>query len=95
MKKEYSIQDKDTYNFDKTGFTIGLAGNVKVVTASERRSRPLTIQPSNHEWVTTIAAINAAGWAVPPFIILKAKNHDHSWYHNLPKDWRIGVSENG
>jgi hypothetical protein len=41
-----------------------------------------------------IAAINAIGWVIPPFIIFKAKNHDQAWYHN-PKDWRIGVSKNG
>jgi hypothetical protein len=46
-----------------------------VVTASERRSRPKTIQPGNREWATVIAGINATGWAIPPFIILKARHH--------------------
>jgi hypothetical protein len=37
VKAKYGILDKDTYNFDKTGFQIGVGGLVKVVTASERR----------------------------------------------------------
>jgi hypothetical protein len=40
-----------------------------VVTGLERRGRLKAIQPGNREWVTLIAAINAAGWSVPPFLI--------------------------
>ena len=47
VKAKHGILDEDTYNFDETGFTMGVAGSVKVVTASERRNRPLgsTWQP--------------------------------------------------
>jgi hypothetical protein len=45
--------------------------------------------------VTLIAGINAIGWSILPFLILKAKHHDLAWYHNNLKDWRIGVSDNG
>ncbi|RYN85670.1 hypothetical protein AA0119_g13236 [Alternaria tenuissima] len=94
-RRKYGILDEDTYNFDETGFTMGVAGSVKVVTASERRNRPIGVQTGNREWVTLIAGVNAKGWAVSPFFIFKAKNHDSSWYHDIPKDWRIGVSDNG
>jgi hypothetical protein len=94
VKAKYGILDQDTYNFDETGFQMGVGGSVRVVTASERRLRPLQVQPGDREWVTLIAAINAMGWVLPPFFIFKAKNHDQAWYHN-PKDWRIGVSKNG
>jgi hypothetical protein len=73
---------------------MGIGGSVKVVTASERRLRPLQVQPGDREWATLIAAINAMGWVILPFVIFKAKNYDQAWYHN-PKDWRIGVSDNG
>jgi hypothetical protein len=95
VKAKYGILDKDTYNFDKTGFQIGVGGSVKVVTASERRLKPLSVQPGDREWITLIACINAMGWSIPPFFILKAKHHDQAWYHNNPLDWRIGVSKNG
>jgi hypothetical protein len=94
VKAKYGILDKDSYNFDETGFQMGIGGSIRVVIASERRLRPLQVQPGDREWATLISAINAMGWVIPPFIIFKAKNHDQAWYHN-PKDWRIGVSKNG
>jgi hypothetical protein len=78
VKAKYGILDKDTYNFDETGFQMGVGGSVKVVTVSERRLRPLQVQPGDCEWATLIAAINAMGWVIPPFIIFKAKNHDQA-----------------
>jgi hypothetical protein len=95
VKAKYGILDKDTYNFDKTGFQIGVGGSVKVVTASERRIKPLGVQPGNCEWVTLIAGINAMGWSIPPFFILKGKHHNQAWYHQKDKDWRIAVNKNG
>ena len=74
---------------------MGIGGSVKVVTASERRLKPLGVQPGDREWVTLIAAIKAKGWVVPPFCIFKAKHQDQAWYHNNPKDWRIGASDDG
>ena len=57
------------WNFDETGFMMGMISSGVVVTGSERRGRPKSVQPGNREWVTVIQAINAEGWAVPPFII--------------------------
>ena len=95
VKAKYGILDNDTYNFDETGFTMGIGNRVQVVTASERRSEPIGVQQGDREWVTLIAAINAMGWAVAPYLIFKAKNHDVSWYPDLKPQWRIGVSGNG
>ena len=75
MKAKYSIQDEDTYNFDETGFIMGVISTRAVVTAAERRGRPKTVQQGNREWVTAIQGINAMGWAIPPFIIFASKHH--------------------
>jgi RecB family endonuclease NucS len=32
VQEEHGIQDKDIYNFDKTGFAMGLIATTKVVT---------------------------------------------------------------
>jgi hypothetical protein len=45
--------------------------------------------------VTAIIAVSAAGWALSPQIILAAENHQSQWYTNIPKDYRICLSENG
>jgi len=95
VKAKYGILDEDTYNFDETGFTMGIGNRVKVVTASEKRTQPIGIQQGDREWVTFIAAVNAMGWAISPYLVFKAENHDASWYPDLKPGWRIGVSENG
>ena len=74
-KAKYGICDEDVYNFDEAGFMMGKITTQLVVTGSERRGRPKSIQPGNREWVTAIAAINAAGWSVPPFLIFAGQYH--------------------
>ena len=68
-KAKYSILDKDTYNFDKSSFMLGVILTGAVVTGSERRGRPKTVQQGDQEWTSIIEGINAMGWAIPPFII--------------------------
>jgi hypothetical protein len=46
---KYGILQDDTYNFDETGFQIGVISTSKVVTRLERRGRPKTKQPGNRE----------------------------------------------
>jgi hypothetical protein len=95
-KAKYGILDEDVYNFDEAGFMMGKITTQLVVTGSERRGRPKAIQPGNREWVTVIQGINAAGWAIPPFIIFAGKHHLSAWYEeDIPRDWAIAVSDNG
>ncbi|RKK26928.1 hypothetical protein BFJ67_g16389 [Fusarium oxysporum f. sp. cepae] len=94
---KYGITLADIYNFDETGFMMGVIANGMVVAGSERRARPNSVQPGNREWVTVIQAINAEGWAIPPFIIGAGQYHLSNWYreNNLPDDWAIATSPNG
>lgn len=68
-KAKYGIYN-DVYNFDEASFMIGKITTQLVVTGAERRGRLKALQPSNREWATLIAGINAAGWSIPPFIII-------------------------
>lgn len=94
---KFGIRVEDIYNFDETGFLMGILGTTTVVTSSDRTTKPKLVQPGNREWVTVIQGINSQGWAVPPFIVFKGKWHLASWYEKeyFPDDWRIAVSENG
>jgi hypothetical protein len=94
---KYGILEQDIYNFDEAGFAMGVIATAKVVTSSEAKNRPKTIQPGNREWVSIIQGVNSYGWALPPFIIFKAQNHLSAWYEDsgLPDDWVITLSENG
>ncbi|KAK6208664.1 putative transposase [Colletotrichum tabaci] len=94
---KYGIHDDDIYNFDETGFLMGMLSHAKVVTTSDRRGRPRTKQPGNREWVSVIQGVCADGWALPPYVIVKGKYHLLSWYTNgqFPPQWRVHPSENG
>jgi hypothetical protein len=95
-KAKYGICDEDVYNFDEAGFMMGKIMTQLVVTGSERRGRPKAVQPGNREWATVIQEINAAGWAIPPFIIFAGKHHLSAWYEeDISRDWAIAVSDNG
>ena len=94
-RQAYGILDEDIYNFDETGFMMGVAATSKIVTSSNTIGRAMTVQPGNRDWVTTIEGINMSGWSIPPFVILAGKVHQASWYHDLPPDWVLAVSDNG
>jgi hypothetical protein len=74
-KAKYGILNEDVHNFDEAGFMIGKITTQLVVTGSERIGRPKAIQPGNREWVTVIQGINAASWAIPPFLIFAGQYH--------------------
>jgi hypothetical protein len=94
---KYGISNADIYNFDETGFMMGVISTAMVVTSSDGRAKAKKVQPGNREWVTVIQGVSSQGWAVPPFIIVAGKNHLTSWYENsrFPSDWVIAVTENG
>ena len=60
---KYRIQNDDIYNFDETGFQMGVISTAKVITASNRAC-PISIQPDNREWIIVIESINASGWSL-------------------------------
>lgn len=75
---------------------MGVIATARVLTRSDRRGRPVLMQPGNREWVTVIESINCQGWALPAKVIFAGKLHQASWYESVvPDDWHIGVSEKG
>jgi RecB family endonuclease NucS len=53
-KAKYGILDEDTYNFDESGFVMGMILTGAVVTGPERRGRPKSVQQDNREWTAVI-----------------------------------------
>jgi hypothetical protein len=49
VKAKYSILDEDSYNFDESGFIIGVISTRAVVTGSNRREQPKIVQQGNRE----------------------------------------------
>jgi hypothetical protein len=58
---KYGITDNNLYNFNKTGFIMGVITALMVVTRSNRHRKAKSIQPGNREWATAIKCINAKG----------------------------------
>jgi hypothetical protein len=92
---ENGIQSEDIYNFDETGFAMGLISAQKVVTRADYYGRRHLLQPGNREWVTAIETICADGYSLPPCITFKGKVAIAGWFDDLPRDWRLEVSNNG
>ena len=95
----YHIDVNDVYNFDETGFAMGIictSSSSKVAVLSDTVGRVTVIQPGDRIWSTVIETVNALGWALPPFIILQGKSHLKYWYDGLKtKQWKVTVSPNG
>ena len=72
---KYRIQIENLYNFDETGFMMGIIISFLIITRSDRHEKAKSIQPNNREWGTVIEYINASGWCIPPFIIIKSTYH--------------------
>jgi hypothetical protein len=76
---------------------MGIIASGMVVTGADKHGRPKLVQPGSREWVTVIQAISAAGWAIPPFIIITGQHHLRSWYEgsSLSTHWAIATTQNG
>ena len=46
---KYGVENSDIYNFDETGFMMGMISTTMVVTSSERLGKPRLAQPGNRE----------------------------------------------
>jgi hypothetical protein len=97
MRAKYGIQDCDLYNFDETGFAMGMIRPGTVVTRSDRVGKPKAIQPGNREWATAICSIAADGHVVPPFLCVAGRFHLAAWYSggHIPANWVVKTTQNG
>ncbi|KAJ6084345.1 hypothetical protein N7486_011145 [Penicillium sp. IBT 16267x] len=96
--QEHGIHEDDIWNFDETGFAMGLCSTSKVITAVERSERPRRVIQGNREWVTIVECVSSKGIYIPPLIILKAKEHQAAWYQEsalFNKGYAIARSQNG
>ena len=95
--ERHGIQEEDIYNFDETGFSIGIASTTRVITQAQKVARPKLVQPGNREWVTVVETICSAGRVLPVMVIFKGKTHRTNWFQNtnLPPEWLIATSLNG
>ena len=97
MRAKYGILDCDLYNFDETGFMMGMICPSMVVTRSDRRGKGKAVQPGNREWATAITCVSGDGFDVPPFLLVQGQYHLSNWYSEtgLPPTWAIKPTSSG
>ncbi len=93
--EQHAIQQDDIYNFDESGFNIGV-GKERWVITLRPNYRNVMPNSANRERVTLIETISASGSYLPPMIIAIGKTWLESWFSNdLPDATLFGLSENG
>lgn len=52
---------------------MGIIASGMAMTTYDKHSRASVAQPGNRECATVIQGVNARGWTIPPFAILKGQ----------------------
>jgi hypothetical protein len=88
---KYGIPTEDIYNFDETGFRIGIGRDQYIITREPKKKIYIPLN-TNREYITVVEGINASGWAISPFVIIAAKNIVRGWFDATGYDQQIGIS---
>ena len=92
--ERYGIQPTDIYNFDETGFQIGVGRDQYIITR-EPKKKIVSGSVTNCESVTVVEAVTATGYTTPPLIILDAKTVLFRWFEHLQHDEAVATTESG
>jgi hypothetical protein len=92
--QEKGIAVEDIWNFDETGFRIGIGKDQWIITR-EKMKKLFTPSNTNTEYVTLVEAISAGGETIPPLIIMTGKVIMEGWFDYTEKGSFIGISESG
>ena len=83
------------YNMDESGFAIGASQSSRAL-VNIREDNSWKQIGSRQEWITGIECVSAAGVAVPPLLIFKAKHTNTAWIPTqTPPKWRFSTSNSG
>ena len=93
IENEYS-PDR-IFNVDESGFAVGASQSSRVL-VNIRENTSWKVINGRQEWITAIECVNAAGAAIPPLLIFKAKYTNTAWIPaNTPPNWRFSTSTSG
>jgi hypothetical protein len=94
LRERYGVFNEDIWNFDETGFQIGVGKSQWIVTSSRAKWHYL-VSDNNHQYVTVVEAVSAAGIAIELMLILLGKLHLERFYRDLGDDILVGLSDTG
>jgi hypothetical protein len=92
---QYQYTPDRIYNMDESGFAVGDSQSSRALVNIREQSSWKVIN-GRQEWITAIECVSAAGVAIPPLIIFKAKHTNTAWIpQDTPPDWRFSTSNSG
>jgi hypothetical protein len=94
LREEFAVANEDIWNFDETGFQIGVGRTQWIITASTSK-RSYLATDGTRTLVTSVEAVSAGGAVIVEMLILPGKTHMERWYENLGDDVLVGVSDSG
>ncbi|KZT53462.1 CENP-B protein [Calocera cornea HHB12733] len=97
MQAIYGVQPGNFYNFDETGFAMGVIRAAVIIAGVDRSAKPKAIQAGNREWVMAICCIAADGFVVLPFLCMVRHNHLATWYvdGSILPTWVVAPTNKG
>lgn len=80
---------------DESGFAVGTSQTSRVL-VNVREKSSWKVVHGRQEWINAIECVSAAGEALAPMLIFKAKHTNTSWIPtDAPNDWRFTTSNSG
>ncbi len=96
---EFGVNWKDIWNFDETGFSIGIGGEQRIVTRKKNRSTRLYHpDPEVRQHISSCESIRTTGEILPPMIILEGSVFLEKWFIasvGLHPDTIVGLNDSG
>ena len=94
VRLENGIADEDVWNFDETGFRIGVGKSQWIITRDLTRKSFLA-SDNNRKTVTCIETVSGSGSVIPVFLILPGVIHQARWYEEVEDGTAIALSDSG
>jgi DDE superfamily endonuclease len=91
---DYGINPADIWNFDETGFRIGIGKDQWIITYEPNR-RHFMAAPGNRESMTSIESVNAIGDAIDPMLVIQGSQFLARYFTDLPDQYCIATSDTG
>ncbi|KAJ5436843.1 hypothetical protein N7445_007728 [Penicillium cf. griseofulvum] len=91
---KHGICQQDIYNFDETGFQIGVGSDQFIITRHLKK-KLFNGSTTNRESVTILEAVSADGFACLPLIVLSGKQALLRWFDSIKEDEYIAVTDTG
>src|SRR2546421_1481481 len=94
IRRQRGIVDGDVWNFDETGFRIGIGKDQWIITFDPYR-RHFLASPDDRTSLTMVEAVSGACDVLPPLVILEGSSFLERYFPDLPDNYLVAMSDTG